>query len=56
LPYVVFWDFFRLTLAGTQFLKDEGAVPSPEDDKKREKVIQELKKVTARLVKDSTLL
>jgi hypothetical protein len=29
----------------TQFLKDEGAVPSPEDEKKREKVIRELKKV-----------
>ncbi|OQU90499.1 hypothetical protein SORBI_3002G423100 [Sorghum bicolor] len=27
-----------------QFLKDEGAVPSPEDEKKREKVIRELKK------------
>ncbi|OQU90500.1 hypothetical protein SORBI_3002G423100 [Sorghum bicolor] len=28
-----------------QFLKDEGAVPSPEDEKKREKVIRELKKI-----------
>jgi len=26
-------------------LKDEEAVPSPEDEKKREKVIRELKKV-----------
>lgn len=29
----------------TQFLKDEGAVPSPEDEKRREEVIRELKKV-----------
>jgi len=28
-----------------QFLKDEGAIPLSEDEKKREKVIQELKKV-----------
>jgi protein subunit release factor A len=28
-----------------QFLKDEGAVLSPEDENKREKVIRELKKV-----------
>lgn len=45
-------DFFyssrlviRALSAMTQFLKDEGAVPSPEDEKKREKVIRELKKV-----------
>lgn len=35
----------RALSAMVQFLKDEGAVPSPEDEKKREKVIRELKKV-----------
>jgi len=35
----------RALSAMAQFLKDEGAVPSPEDEKKREKVIRELKKV-----------
>lgn len=33
---------------GIQFLKDEGAVPPPEEDKKREQVIRKLKKVTGR--------
>jgi poly(A) polymerase len=28
-----------------QLLKDEGAVPSPEDERRREEVIRELKKV-----------
>jgi hypothetical protein len=28
-----------------QLLKDEGAAPSPEDEKRREQVIRELKKV-----------
>ncbi|GJN33462.1 hypothetical protein PR202_gb22066 [Eleusine coracana subsp. coracana] len=35
-----------------QFLEDEGAVPSTEDDKKREKVIRELKKIVTRWVKE----
>ncbi|TVU37170.1 hypothetical protein EJB05_10471, partial [Eragrostis curvula] len=34
-----------------KFLKDERAVPTPEDDKKREKVIRELKKIVMRWVK-----
>ncbi|KAK3126063.1 hypothetical protein QOZ80_7BG0613390 [Eleusine coracana subsp. coracana] len=35
-----------------QFLEDEGAVPTAEDDKKREKVIRELKKIVTRWVKE----
>ncbi|KAF8779691.1 hypothetical protein HU200_002443 [Digitaria exilis] len=35
----------RVLSTVTQFLKDEGAIPSPEDEKRREKVIQELKEV-----------
>jgi poly(A) polymerase len=31
-----------------QLLKDEGAAPSPEDEKRREQVIRELKKVSQR--------
>ncbi|KAL6657228.1 hypothetical protein ACP70R_005008 [Stipagrostis hirtigluma subsp. patula] len=34
-----------------QFLKDEGAVPSPEDEKKRERVIRELKKIVMQWAK-----
>uniref|UniRef100_K4A318 polynucleotide adenylyltransferase n=1 Tax=Setaria italica TaxID=4555 RepID=K4A318_SETIT len=35
----------RRSCSLVQLLKDEGAVPSPEDEKRREKVIRELKKI-----------
>ncbi|KAL6896842.1 hypothetical protein ACP4OV_007414 [Aristida adscensionis] len=34
-----------------QFLKDEGAVPSPQDERKRERVIRELKKIVMQWAK-----
>ncbi|WVZ67129.1 hypothetical protein U9M48_016254 [Paspalum notatum var. saurae] len=41
----------RRSSALVQFLKDEGAVPSPEDEKKREHVIRELKKIVVHWAK-----
>ncbi|KAF8715985.1 hypothetical protein HU200_026952 [Digitaria exilis] len=47
----IFVGEIRVLSTVTQFLKDEGAIPSPEDEKRREKVIQELKEIVMQWAK-----